>query len=253
MSAGIDHARGELRGADARRPPGPAGADPGDAAHARDEQADVVFARRIGRDESRDQAHARDRLLRDDGAPRARALPGPGRRLPADVAARRGRGREMPERRRFLRGMVAWVGFKQVPIEYRRAGPHGRRRRLLPRAVPAGARGDHLVLRRAAATRHLPRASLTAASARWRRSSLLVLTLTGALAASDELWILVAVLFLGGVAADQHRDPRALPGARPRAGAARPLYLVARTVSRHAEDAPEGSSVPSEWSAVRDP
>ena len=30
--------------------------------------------------------------------------------------------REMPERRRFLRGMVAWVGFEQVPIEYRRAG-----------------------------------------------------------------------------------------------------------------------------------
>ena len=30
--------------------------------------------------------------------------------------------RQMPERRRFLRGMVAWVGFRQVPIEYRRAG-----------------------------------------------------------------------------------------------------------------------------------
>ena len=30
--------------------------------------------------------------------------------------------RAMPERRRFLRGMVAWVGFEQVPIEYRRAG-----------------------------------------------------------------------------------------------------------------------------------
>ncbi len=29
--------------------------------------------------------------------------------------------RPMPERRRFLRGMVAWAGFKQVPIEYRRA------------------------------------------------------------------------------------------------------------------------------------
>ena len=28
----------------------------------------------------------------------------------------------MPERRRFLRGMVAWVGYEQVPIEYRRAG-----------------------------------------------------------------------------------------------------------------------------------
>src|SRR3712207_7795825 len=33
----------------------------------------------------------------------------------------------MPERRRFLRGMVAWVGYDQVPIEYRRAGrQHGR-------------------------------------------------------------------------------------------------------------------------------
>src|SRR5687768_17986969 len=30
--------------------------------------------------------------------------------------------RQMPERRRFLRGMVAWVGLNQVPIEYRRAG-----------------------------------------------------------------------------------------------------------------------------------
>jgi dolichol-phosphate mannosyltransferase len=30
--------------------------------------------------------------------------------------------RRMPERRRFLRGMVAWVGYEQVPVEYRRAG-----------------------------------------------------------------------------------------------------------------------------------
>ena len=30
--------------------------------------------------------------------------------------------RQMPERRRFLRGMVAWVGFRQVPIDYHRAG-----------------------------------------------------------------------------------------------------------------------------------
>ena len=35
--------------------------------------------------------------------------------------------RAMPERRRFLRGMVAWTGFKQVPIEYRRAGRHAGR------------------------------------------------------------------------------------------------------------------------------
>ena len=38
----------------------------------------------------------------------------------------------MPERRRFLRGMVAWVGFEQVPIEYRRAGRAARPRRVLP-------------------------------------------------------------------------------------------------------------------------
>jgi polyisoprenyl-phosphate glycosyltransferase len=29
--------------------------------------------------------------------------------------------RAMPERDRFIRGMVAWIGFRQVPIEYRRA------------------------------------------------------------------------------------------------------------------------------------
>jgi dolichol-phosphate mannosyltransferase len=29
--------------------------------------------------------------------------------------------REMPERDRFLRGMVSWVGFKQVALPYRRA------------------------------------------------------------------------------------------------------------------------------------
>jgi dolichol-phosphate mannosyltransferase len=29
--------------------------------------------------------------------------------------------RSMPERDRFIRGMVAWVGFRQVPVEYHRA------------------------------------------------------------------------------------------------------------------------------------
>ena len=31
----------------------------------------------------------------------------------------------MPERDRFLRGMVAWVGFNQVPIRYVREGRYG--------------------------------------------------------------------------------------------------------------------------------
>jgi len=31
----------------------------------------------------------------------------------------------MPERDRFLRGMVSWIGFKQAPVEYDRAPRHG--------------------------------------------------------------------------------------------------------------------------------
>jgi dolichol-phosphate mannosyltransferase len=30
----------------------------------------------------------------------------------------------LPERRRFVRGLRAWVGFRQVPVEYERAGRH---------------------------------------------------------------------------------------------------------------------------------
>lgn len=32
--------------------------------------------------------------------------------------------REMPERDRFLRGLVSWTGFRQTPLEYRRAARH---------------------------------------------------------------------------------------------------------------------------------
>ena len=46
--------------------------------------------------------------------------------------------RVMPERRRFLRGMVAWVGYEQVPIEYRRAGRRERPRSVLPSTAPSG-------------------------------------------------------------------------------------------------------------------
>ena len=152
MSAGLDHARGDyvvLMHADLQDPP--------------ELIPDMLAARarRAGRRRLRAPHRARreplKRMLATGfyammRAPRARALPGPGGRLPADVAARRStRCATMPERRRFLRGMVAWVGFEQVPIEYRRAGRHGRRRRVLPGAVPARARGDHVVLRRAAA------------------------------------------------------------------------------------------------------
>jgi hypothetical protein len=56
----------------------------------------------------------------------------------------------MPERRRFLRGMVAWVGFEQVPIEYRRAGRHSGRGASYRSLFRLAARGAGLVLGRAA-------------------------------------------------------------------------------------------------------
>ena len=56
----------------------------------------------------------------------------------------------MPERDRFVRGMVAWTGFRQVPVHYRRAARmagetkyplrkmlhHARRQRPLLSLVP---------------------------------------------------------------------------------------------------------------------
>ena len=100
----------------------------------REEGADVVFARRIGRDESRAQARAGHGLLQDDGAARARALPGPGGRLPADVAAggrhaaRDARAAPLPARDGRLGRLRA--GADRVPPRGRagrRAAPRTRR------------------------------------------------------------------------------------------------------------------------------
>ena len=106
--------------------------------------------------------------------------------------------RAMPERRRFLRGMVAWVGYEQVPIEYRRAGPSKRPRSLLSRPLAPCLRSAVSVLGRAAGRRKLVGmlvATISAAAA----VVVFGLTVTGAVSASLGVWILVAVLFLGGV------------------------------------------------------
>ena len=149
--------RGDYVALDARRPPGPAGADPGDAADRPATGADVVYARRIGRDESwlkRLLATAFYSLME-----RLARVPYQGQAGDFRLMSRRvvDTLRGMPERRRFLRGMVAWVGFEQVPVEYRRAGRAARARRLLPLAVPARGRGAGGVLRRAAGARRLSR------------------------------------------------------------------------------------------------
>jgi hypothetical protein len=66
----------------------------------------------------------------------------------------------------------------------------------------------------------------------------LVLTVTGTLTASTTVWILVAVLFLGGIQLMSigvlgrylaHVHDQVLE---------RPLYLVSRVVARHAQEVP---------------
>ena len=124
MSAGLDHARGDyvvLMHADLQDPPE---LIPRHARSARATRRRTWCSRAAS-------AATRAALKRalatgfyaTDGAARARALPGPGGRLPADVAAR---GRHAPARcpsgAASCAGWSPGSGFKQVPIEYRRAG-----------------------------------------------------------------------------------------------------------------------------------
>ena len=83
--------------------------------------ADVVYTRRIGRDEGlikRSLATAfysiMERLARTPYQGQAGDFKLLSRRVVDSIKA-------MPERRRFVRGMVSFVGFEQVPVDYRRA------------------------------------------------------------------------------------------------------------------------------------
>ena len=198
MSAGLDHANGSwvvLMHADLQDPPE---LIPEMLRLAEEEDADVVFARRIGRDESRMK-----RLLATGFYAAMRGLarvPYQGQAGDFRLMSRRVADtvRMMPERRRFLRGMVAWVGFKQVPIEYRRAGRE------------AGGGASYPALFRLAfealtSFSDVPLSiatyvgALSATLSALAGAIVLLLTLLGALTASTGVWILVAVLFLGGV------------------------------------------------------
>jgi polyisoprenyl-phosphate glycosyltransferase len=233
MSAGLDHASGDhvvLMHADLQDPPE---LIPDMLEMIHTEQADVVFARRIGRDESRMKrvlATAFYSLMR-----RLARVPYQGQAGDFRLMTRRVTDtvRRMPERRRFLRGMVAWVGFKQVPIEYRRAGR------------TAGGGASYLALFRLAfealtSFSDVPLnlatyiGALSATVSGVAGLTVLVLTLTGTLAAGTTLWVLVAVLFLGGLQLMSigvlgrylaHVHDQVLE---------RPLYLVSRVVARGA-------------------
>jgi polyisoprenyl-phosphate glycosyltransferase len=197
MSAGLDHARGDyvaLCHADLQDPPE---LIPDMLACARD-GADVVYARRIGRDESlmkRILSTAFYAFMR-----RLARTPYQGQAGDFRLMTRRvvDTVRAMPERRRFLRGMVAWVGYEQVPIEYRRAGRHAGRGAsypaLLRLAFEALTSFSDVPLQLASWVGIAMSAAGAVAG-----FALLVLALLGAVTTSISLWILVSVLFLGGV------------------------------------------------------
>jgi dolichol-phosphate mannosyltransferase len=231
MSAGIDHARGDnvaLMHADLQDPPELLP----EMLAAVSGGADVAYARRIGRDESavkRILATAFYGLMR-----RVARVPYQGQAGDFRVMSRRvvEAIKRMPERRRFLRGLVAWVGYEQVPIEYRRAGRNAGRGASYPQLLA-------LALEALTAFSDVPLqlatlfgiviAQLSALSA----IVIAVLTLLGTVNPSVWVWVLVAVLFLSGV---QLTTVGILGRYMARVHAevlARPLYLV-DTVERSA-------------------
>jgi dolichol-phosphate mannosyltransferase len=242
MSAGLDHASGDhvaLMHADLQDPPELIGEMLEVASR---EDADVVYAARIGRDESRLKratATAFYAMMR-----RLARVPYQGQAGDFRLMSRRvvDAVRQMPERRRFLRGMVAWVGFRQVPIEYQRAGRRSGRgasyRSLVRLAFEALTSFSDVPLSLATYLGVFA-ASLSAVAA----VTVLVLTIVGALAPSVGVWVLVAVLFLGGV---QLMSVGVLGRYIARVHEQvldRPLYLVSRVVSRETEPvAPKSES-----------
>jgi len=228
MSAGLDHAQGDhvvLMHADLQDPPELI-PEMLEAARA---GADVVYARRIGRDESRIKralATAFYRLME-----RLARTPYEGQAGDFRLMSRRvvETLKRMPERRRFLRGMVAWVGYEQVPIEYRRAGRAGGRgasyRQLARLAVEALASFSDVPLALAAYF-----GMLTAVLAGLTAAVILVCTVAGWLTASLGVWVLVSILFLGGVQLISVGILGRYVARMHEQTLQRPLYLVDRVV-----------------------
>jgi glycosyltransferase involved in cell wall biosynthesis len=197
MSAGLDYASGRyvaLMHADLQDPPELLP----EMLEAAMEGADVVYARRIGRDES-----AVKRLLATTfyGLMRRMArVPYQGQAGDFRVMSRRVADaiRRMPERRRFLRGMVAWVGYEQTAVDYRRAGRHAGRGAsypaLLGLALEAMTAFSDVPLQLATLC-----GTLAALASAIGATVIAVLTIAGVLDVSGWVWVLVAVLFLSGL------------------------------------------------------
>ena len=209
------------RRADARRPAGPAGADPRDARAARATGADVVYARRIGRDESwlkRALATAfyelMERLARTPYQGQAGDFRLMSRRVVDDAA------RGCPSGAASCAGWSP--GWASSRCRSSTAAPAASRRAaLLPRSS-SGSRSRRS--RRSPTCRW--RSRPTSGSARPPLSALgavviLVLSIARVVSGEPRVWILVAVLFLGGVQLISVGILGPLPGAGARADAAR--------------------------------
>jgi dolichol-phosphate mannosyltransferase len=192
--------------------------------------ADVVYARRIGRDESalkRALATGFYRMMEHLARVPYQGQAGDFRLMSRRVVDT---VRGMPERRRFLRGMVAWVGFDQVPIEYRRAGRASGRGASYPELF-------RLAMEAITSFSDVPLSlatyigTFTAFASGIAAFVILVLSLTGVLSTSTVTWVLFAVLFLGGL---QLLSAGILGRYLARVheeALHRPLYVVERVVS----------------------
>ncbi len=158
----------------------------------------MVFASRIGRDESRLKRMAATGFYSMMGRLARVPYQGQAGRLPPDVPP--GRGYRPPDAGAapFPSGMVAWVGFRQVPIEYRRAGRRSGRGASYPALMRLASEAltsfSDVPLSLATYTGVFA-AGLSALGA----LTILVLTILGTIAPSVGVWVLVAVLFLGGI------------------------------------------------------
>jgi glycosyltransferase involved in cell wall biosynthesis len=229
MSSGIDHARGRyvvLMHADLQDPPE---LIPRMLA-AGEEGADVVYARRIGRDES---ALKRTLATAFYGVmARLARVPYQGQAGDFRMMSRRvvETLQQMPERRRFLRGMVAWVGLNQVPVEYRRAGRTSGRGASYPElfrlAAEAIASFSDVPLQLSTYL-GLFTAALSATAA----VLILALSVAQVISTTIELWVLVSVLFLGGVQLISIGILGRYLARVHDESLRRPLYVVSRVVS----------------------
>jgi dolichol-phosphate mannosyltransferase len=236
MTAGLDYASGiyvAIMHADLQDPPE---LIPEMLALAQAQAADVVYARRIGSDESPLKHKLAGVFYNLMG--RIARVPYQGQAGDFRLVSRRvvETIRRMPERRRFLRGMVAWVGFKQVPIDYRRAGRTSGRGASYPAlfrlAFEAIVSFSDVPLRLATYF-----GVLIAVLSGLGAFAILGLTLSGVVDTSLQLWILASVLFLGGVQLISVGILGRYLARVHEQALERPLYLVARIVG--GRDGPE--------------